>query len=148
MNKPVDIRNKKASFEFSFIDKYVAGMQLMGSEIKSIRESKANIGDAFCYIHNGELFVKNMHISEYNNAGSFGHAPLRDRKLLLTRKELKKIAENLKVKGISVIPIRLFINEKGFAKLELAVAKGKKIFDKRDSIKKRDVEREISRHHR
>jgi SsrA-binding protein len=118
---------------------------LKGSEIKSIREGKANINDAYCFVNRGEVYVKAMHISEYNNAGSFGHTPDADRKLLLTKKEIKKIMDALKNKGLTLIPLRLFINEKGFAKLEIALAKGKKIHDKRETIKKRDTEREIRR---
>jgi SsrA-binding protein len=145
MSSVIDIRNRKASFEFSFIDRYTAGIVLKGSEIKSIREGKANINDAHCFVNGGEVYVKAMHISEYNNAGSFGHIPTADRKLLLTKKEIKKIIDALKNKGLTIIPLRLFINEKGFAKLEIALSKGKKIHDKRETIKKRDTEREIRR---
>jgi len=145
MSTVIDIRNRRASFEFAFIDRYVAGIQLKGSEIKSIREGKAAINDAHCIIHNGELFVKGMHIAEYRNAGQFGHMPTADRKLLLTKNELKKLADALKNKGLTIIPLRLFINERGYAKLEIALAKGKKIHDKREVIKKRDSDREIRR---
>ena len=141
----IDIRNRKASFEFAFIDRYTAGIVLRGSEIKSIREGKANIHDAHCIINNGELFVKGMNISEYNNAGQYGHIPTAERKLLLTKKEIKKLADALKNKGLTIIPLRMFINEKGYAKLEIALAKGKKVHDKRETIKKRDTEREIRR---
>src|ERR1051326_2741422 len=145
MSAVVEIKNRKASFEFTFIDRFKAGIVLKGSEIKSIREGKANINDAYCFVNRGEVYVKAMHISEYNNAGSFGHTPDADRKLLLTKKEIKKIMDALKNKGLTLIPLRLFINEKGFAKLEIALAKGKKIHDKRETIKKRDTEREIRR---
>ena len=148
MNNSIDIRNRKASFEFSFIDRYTAGIVLKGSEIKSIREGKATIHEAYCFMHNGELFLKAMHIAEYKNAGQFGHIPTADRKLLLTKNELKKIGDVLKNKGLTIIPLKLFINEKGYAKVEIAIAKGKKIHDKRDSIKKRDTEREIRRNFR
>lgn len=148
MNATVDIRNRRASFEYTFIDRYTAGMVLRGSEIKSIREGKAAINDAHCVIHNGELFVKGMHIAEYRNAGAYGHLATSDRKLLLNKKELKDIAEALKNKGLTVIPLHLFLNKNGFAKLEIAVAKGKKTHDKRDTMKKRDSDREISREFR
>lgn len=142
----IDIRNRKASFEFSFLEKYISGIQLSGSEIKSIREGKANIAEAFCLFVNEELFVRNMNINEYKQGGIHNnHNPKRDRKLLLNRHELKKLSSKLIDKGLTVIPLRLFINENGFAKLEIALAKGKKLYDKRESIKKRDVEREISR---
>ncbi|MBI3502730.1 MAG: SsrA-binding protein SmpB [Bacteroidetes bacterium] len=145
MNNRVTITNKRASFEYAFINKYITGIILKGSEIKSIREGKATINDAYCFMNAGEMFVKGMHIAEYKNAGQFGHIPTADRKLLLTKNELKKIGEALKNKGLTIIPIRLFINEKGFAKLEIAVAKGKKIHDKREAIKKRETERELRR---
>lgn len=141
----INITNRRASFEFTFINRYTAGIQLKGSEIKSIREGKAGIHDAHCIIHHGEMFVKGMHIAEYRNAGQFGHMPTADRKLLLTKNELKKLADALKNKGLTIIPLRLFINDRGYAKLEIALAKGKKIHDKREVIKKRDSDREIRR---
>ncbi|HET7819687.1 MAG TPA: SsrA-binding protein SmpB [Bacteroidia bacterium] len=145
MSNTINIQNRRASFEYSFIDRYTAGIQLKGSEIKSIREGKATINDAHCVLHGRELFVKGMHIAEYKNAGSYGHLPTAERKLLLTKNELKKLALALNNKGLTIIPLKLFLNERGFAKLEIALAKGKKIHDKRDTIKKRDVEREIRR---
>ncbi|MEK6616258.1 MAG: SsrA-binding protein SmpB [Bacteroidota bacterium] len=148
MSNIIDIKNRRASFEFTFIDRYVAGIQLKGSEIKSIREGKAAINDAHCIIHNGEIFVKAMHIAEYKNAGQYGHLPTADRKLLLTKNELKKLSDAGKNKGLTIIPLRLFINERGFAKLEIALAKGKKIYDKREVIKKRDSDREVRRNFR
>lgn len=142
----IDIRNRKAGFEFSFIDKYIAGIQLKGSEIKSIRDGKANIAEAFCLFVNGELFVRNLTINEYKQGGLHNnHSPKRDRKLLLNHHELKKLSSKLIDKGLTVIPLRLFINEKGFAKLEIALAKGKKLYDKRESIKKREMDREMKR---
>jgi|ERR1043165_2679330 SsrA-binding protein len=141
----INIKNRQASFEYAFIDKYIAGIQLTGTEIKSIREGKANINDAFCVFNYDELFVRNMNISPYFN-GTYNNVPeKRDRKLLLNRQELSKLQGKLKDQGLTVIPLRLFINEKGFAKLEIALAKGKKLFDKRADIKKKDTEREISR---
>ena len=141
----INIKNKKASFEFSFIDKYIAGMQLTGTEIKSVRESKVNITDAFCVFINNELWVRNMHIAEYFEGTHYNHEPKRDRKLLLNKQELKKLSAKLKDKGLTIVPLRLFINDNGYAKLEIALAKGKKLFDKRESIKQKDTERELSR---
>ncbi|MBI4930300.1 MAG: SsrA-binding protein SmpB [Bacteroidetes bacterium] len=148
MTHIINIQNRRASFEYAFIDRYTAGIQLKGSEIKSIRGGKATINDAHCLIHNRELFVKGMHIAEYKNAGQYGHLPTADRKLLLTKNELRKLGDALKNKGLTIIPLRLFINERGFAKLEIALAKGKKIHDKRETIKKRDSDREIRRNFR
>jgi SsrA-binding protein len=141
----INIKNKKASFEYSFIDKYVAGIQLSGTEIKSIREGKANINDAFCVFINDELYIRNMHVAHYFNGTYNNVEEKRDRKLLLNKRELEKLQDKLKNQGLTIIPIRLFINQKGYAKLEIALAKGKKLFDKRDDIKKKDVEREMSR---
>jgi len=142
----INIKNRKANFEYSFLDKYVAGIQLTGTEIKSIRDGKANIAEAFCVINNNELFIRNMNISEYKQGGThYNHIPTRDRKLLLNKHELHKLSGKLKDKGLTIVPLHLFINEKGFAKLEIALAKGKKLYDKRQDIKKRDTEREIKR---
>jgi SsrA-binding protein len=141
----INIKNKKASFEYAFIDKYVAGIQLTGTEIKSIRESKSNINDAFCVFNRNELFIRNMHIAHYFNGTYNNVEEKRDRKLLLNKRELEKLQGKLKDQGLTIVPLRLFINEKGFAKLEIALAKGKKLYDKRDDIKKRDTEREMSR---
>lgn len=145
MSNTINIKNKRASFEFAFIDKYIAGLQLTGTEIKSIREGKANINDAFCVFMNDELFIRNMHIAHYFNGTYNNVEEKRDRKLLLNRQELKKLLDNLKDQGLTIIPLRLFISEKGYAKLEIALAKGKKLFDKREDIKKRDTEREMKR---
>ena len=144
MQSKINIKNRKASFEYQFIDTFTAGISLLGTEIKSIRNSKANISDAFCIFIENELFVKNLHIEEYSNGGTYNHTPKRDRKLLLNRQELNKMLGKVKEKGNSIIPIRLFINEKGKAKLEIALAKGKKIYDKRESIKAKDQKREIN----
>ena len=145
MSSKVNIKNRKASFEYQFIDKYVAGIMLLGTEIKSIRNNKANISDAHCVFIDNELFVKNLHIAEYSNVGQNNHKPKRQRKLLLNKQELGKMIGKVKEKGMSIIPIRLFINEKGKAKLEIALAKGKKIYDKRESIKEKDQKRDIAR---
>jgi len=141
----IHIKNRKASFEYAFIDKYIAGIQLTGPEIKSIRESKSNINDAFCVFMRNELFIRNMHIAHYFN-GTYNNVPeKRDRKLLLNKHELEKLQGKLKDQGLTIVPLRLFITEKGYAKLEIALAKGKKLFDKREDIKKRDTERETDR---
>ncbi|MEE2699984.1 MAG: SsrA-binding protein SmpB [Bacteroidota bacterium] len=145
MSEKVNIKNRKASFEYQFIDKYVAGIMLLGTEIKSIRNNKANISDAHCIFVEDELYVKNLHIAEYNNGGQNNHDPKRQRKLLLNRQELNKMLAKVKAKGMAIIPIRLFINEKGKAKLEISLAKGRKIYDKRESIKEKDQKRDIAR---
>ena|SRR6218665_1410703 len=141
----IDIRNRKASFEYTFIDKYLAGIQLTGTEIKSIREGKSNINEGFCVFQHNELFIRNMHIAHYFDGTYNNVEEKRDRKLLLNRSELKKLQNKLKDQGLTIIPLRLFINEKGFAKLEIALAKGKKLYDKREDLKKKDTEREMSR---
>jgi len=145
MSSKVNIKNRKASFEYQFIDKYIAGIMLLGTEIKSIRDNKASISDAHCIFIDNELFVKNLHIAEYSNGGKNNHEPKRQRKLLLNKQELSKMIGKVKEKGMAIIPIRLFINEKGIAKLEIALAKGKKIYDKRESIKEKDQKRDIAR---
>jgi SsrA-binding protein len=141
----IDIKNRKASFEYAFLDKYLAGMLLTGTEIKSIRAGKANINEGFCVFNRDELFIRNMHIAHYFNGTYNNVGEKRDRKLLLNRNELNKLQNKLKDQGLTIIPLRLFINEKGYAKLEIALAKGKKLFDKREDIKKKDIGREIDR---
>ncbi|NNM94762.1 MAG: SsrA-binding protein SmpB [Bacteroidia bacterium] len=142
--KEIHIKNRKASFEYSLLDRYTAGMQLKGTEIKSVREGKANISDAFCFFDNGELWVKGLHISPFSKAAFFNHEEVRNRKLLLHKKELKKI-NNSVTEGVTIVPLELFINKKGWAKLEIALAKGKKQFDKRETIKKRELQRKLGR---
>jgi SsrA-binding protein len=142
--KEINIKNRKASFEYSLLDHYTAGLQLKGTEIKSIRAGKAAISDAFCFLDKGELWVRGLHISEYEKASFFTHDPLRNRKLLLTKKELKKINSSFK-EGMAIVPLKLFINNKGWAKLEIALAKGKKVYDKRETIKRRELERTLGR---
>ena len=144
-DKVVNIKNRKAYFEFEIFEKYVAGIKLMGSEIKSIRAGKASIGEGYCYFKKGELWVKKIHIAEYAPAAHYAHEPLRDRKLLLTKKEIQKLENKVKEKGLTVIPLRIFINERGYAKLEIGLAKGKKLHDKRESIKRKDAQREMER---
>ena len=145
LSNTINIENRKAKFDYQFLDKLVAGMVLRGTEIKSIRTGKAGLADSYCYFKNDELFVRNLHISEYEDASFYQHEALRERKLLLSRQELNKLSRKVKDQGLTIIPIRLFVNDKGFAKMEIALAKGKKEFDKRDDIKKRDVEREMNR---
>jgi len=143
--KNINIKNKKASFEFELLDFYTAGIILTGTEIKSIRHGKANLSDSYCVFEQNELFVKNLHISEYTYGTHYNHEPKRDRKLLLNRQELNKLDKKLKEKGLTIVPVRLFIDDKGLAKLEIALAKGKKIYDKRQDLKKKDDKREMDR---
>ena len=145
MSSKINIKNRKANFEYQFIATFVAGISLLGTEIKSIRDNKANISDAHCVFIDDELFVRNLHIAEYPNGGYINHEPKRERKLLLNRQELNKMLGKVKEKGNSIIPIRLFINEKGKAKLAIALAKGKKVYDKRESIKDKDQKRDMDR---
>lgn len=140
----IGVKNRKASFEYELLEEFDAGIKLVGSEIKSIRLGNVSISDAYCYISNGEVFIKNMHISELKNAPQ-QHEPLRERKLLLTKKEINKIALKLKNKGLTLVPTYLYGNKKGLAKLKISLAKGKKLFDKRESIKQKDIERDIKR---
>ncbi len=141
----ITIRNKKASHDYEFIDKYIAGIKLTGTEIKSIRAGKATLTDSFCTFRDGELFIKGMHISEYWWGNLNNHDPLRERKLLLKGRELKKIERKVKEAGLTIIVIKVFINEKGLAKAEIAVSKGKKEYDKRETLKRKDSERELDR---
>ena len=141
----INIKNKRASFEFHILERFEAGMQLTGTEIKSIRMSKANITDAYCFIQQDELFVTNLHIAPYEKGGHFNHEPLRTRKLLLKRSELDKISKKLKNQGITLIPLRLYLSESGYAKLEIGLAQGKKLYDKREDLKKKDAKRDIDR---
>lgn len=143
--KAVTIRNKKASFEFNFLATYKAGIMLTGTEVKAIRSGKASLNDAYCVFMNEELWIKNMHISEYSHGSYNNHEPKRLRKLLLNKAELVKLLSKMKEKGNTIIPVQLFFNERGIAKIEIALARGKKMFDKREDIKKRDVEREMNR---
>ncbi|MBL8002890.1 MAG: SsrA-binding protein SmpB [Flavobacteriales bacterium] len=141
----VEIKNRKASFEYHLLDAFTCGIQLMGSEIKSIRGGQASINEAFCAFVGDELVVRNMTIEPYANAKHYAHEPKRDRKLLLHRTELNKLQRKLKDQGMTVVPVRLFIDTNGRAKLDIALAKGKKLYDKRESIKARDVQRDIDR---
>lgn len=145
MNKTIEIKNKKASYQYFLVEELTAGIQLTGTEIKSIRMGKANIGDAFCVFKGDELFVRDMHVAIYTQGTIYNHEPKRDRKLLLTRRELKKLQGKVNEKGFTIIPTLLFINEKGLAKLNIALAKGKHYYDKRETIKKKDIKRDIDR---
>lgn len=145
MSTNVNIKNKRARFEYDLLDVYTAGMVLQGSEIKSIRQSKASIAEGYCAFEGDELFILNMNIAEYEKGGYANHAPTRKRKLLLNRQELEKIRKKLKDTGITVVPLRLFIGSAGYAKLEIALAKGKKLFDKREDLKQKDMKRSIDR---
>lgn len=141
----VDIRNKRATFDYIVLDLYTAGIVLTGTEIKSIRAGKAGLVDTFCYIHNGEVWVKNMYVAEYDR-GSYGnHLPRRDRKLLLNRREIRALAEATKAPGFTLVPLRLFINDDGRAKVDVALCRGKKEFDKRASLREKDDRREMDR---
>ena len=143
--KEINIRNKKASFEYEFIEEFVAGIQLQGTEIKSIRLGQASIQEGYCAFKQGELFIFNMDISPYEQASFSNHEPKRPRKLLLNRKEIDKLKKKKKDVGLTIIPLKLFINKNGFAKLSIALARGKKLFDKRESLKEKDHKRQIDR---
>jgi SsrA-binding protein len=141
----VNIRNKKARFEYHLMDEFTAGMCLCGTEIKSIRLSKASILEAYCVVVRGEVFIRNMHITEYENGSFYNHKPRSDRKLLLNRKEINKIEKFLQVKGNTLIPLKMYISEKGWVKLQIACALGKKLHDKRQDMKEKDAKMEMSR---
>lgn len=145
MAEDLYIKNKKAYFEYHVLDEYVAGIKLLGTEIKSIREGKANVNDAFCTFIGSQLYVRNLHISEYSHGSFYNHEAKRDRVLLLNKKELKKLQTRTEEKGFTVIPLALYISERGFAKLKIGLAQGKKIYDKRETMKERDVKVEMDR---
>ncbi|TDN88763.1 SsrA-binding protein [Salegentibacter sp. 24] len=141
----INIKNRKARFEYEILDKYVAGIKLAGTEIKAIRQGKASIAESFCEFQNHELFVINMHVEEYSHATHFNHNPKSERKLLLQRRELRKLEKEVKNSGLTIIPLRLFINDRGLAKMQISLAKGKKLYDKRDTIKDRESKRKLDR---
>ena len=146
VQKNISIKNKRARFEYELMDKFTAGIVLGGTEIKSIREGKASISESFCEFNDREeLFIINMHVDEYSHGSHYNHAPRAERKLLLNKKELKKLHKEVKASGLTIIPLNLFINDRGLAKLNIALAKGKKLFDKRDTIKDRDNKRNLDR---
>ncbi|MBT1695833.1 SsrA-binding protein SmpB [Fulvivirgaceae bacterium PWU4] len=141
----INIRNRQAGFEYELLDKYVAGIVLTGTEIKSIREGKVNLQDGYCYINNGEMFVKGVNITPYAQGTHYNHEATRERKLLLKRSEIRKMEGKIEEKGLTLVPVRLFINDRGFAKMEIAVGRGKKLHDKRNSIKEREAKRELDK---
>ena len=145
MSSKIDIKNKKAKFEYEFLETYTAGLQLYGTEIKSIRNNKASITEAYAVMIKNELFLRNMYIADYENGSHYNHESKRDRKLLLNKIELLKINKKLKNKGLTIVPIKLFISNNGWAKINIALAKGKKIHDKREDLKSKDAQREIDR---
>ena len=141
----MELSNRKAYYEYSFESKYIAGIVLQGTEIKSLRAGKASFNDSYCMFDRGELYVKSLHISEYAFGTYTNHEPLQERKLLLTKRELKKLESKIKEKGYSIIPLKIFLSEKGLAKVEIGLGKGKKSYDKRESIKERETDRDIKR---
>lgn len=141
----IEIKNKRATFDYELVETFTAGLVLYGTEIKSIREGKASLVDAFCYFISGELWVKNMHIAEYRLGSYSNHSAMRDRKLLLQKRELQKLQRKTKERGLTIAALRMFIDEHGRAKLDIALARGKKAYDKRDSIKEKDLRREQER---
>ncbi len=144
-NNYINIVNRRARFEYQLFDKYVGGIILKGTEIKSLRLGKANIKEAYCIIDEGEIYIRNMHIAEYGNASFYQHKPKADRKLLLNRKEINKLDKKMKSKGFTIVPLRIFINDKGLAKVEIALAQGKKLYDKRQDLKEKDDKRTMDR---
>ncbi len=143
--KKVNIKNRRASHEYQFLDTFTAGMVLQGTEIKSIRQGKVNMQEAYCYFKEGELFVKQMHITPYAQGNIYNHVSDRERKLLLQKRELRKLKEKSEEKGLTIIPVRLFVSDKGYAKLDIALGKGKKLYDKREDLKEKDTKRELAR---
>ena len=139
------IQNRKSSFEYFILERLIAGIQLTGTEVKSLRDTRASISEAFCHISNGEIFIKNMHISEYRQIKHTNHDPLRERKLLLNRKEINKLSKSMKEKGLTIIPLAVKLTDTGFIKIEIGLAKGKKSYDKRESIKEKDIKREMEK---
>jgi SsrA-binding protein len=148
LQQNINIKNKRAGFDYEFIDKFIAGMVLMGTEIKSIRAGKVSMNDSYCFFEAGELYIKNLSISEYEYGTRYNHEVRRERKLLLSRRELNKLDRKVRETGLTIVPTRLFINEKGLAKLEIALARGKATYDKRQSLKEKDARREMDREHK
>ena len=142
----MSISNRSAYHEFFIEDKYDAGLVLTGTEVKSLRAGRASFNDSYCYFHKGELWIKSLHIAEYSHGTANNHDPIRERKLLLQKKELRKMETKMKEKGYTIVPLKIFFNEKGLAKMEIGLGKGKKLYDKRESIKQRDTDREMKRY--
>lgn len=139
-------KNKKAYFEYFILDKFTAGIKLVGSEVKSIRAGKVSIVEAYCYINNGEIFIKGMHVSEHKEGGKYNnHQPIRDRKLLMNKKEIIKLSENISQKGLTIVPLEVMLSSTGFIKVEIGLAKGKHLYDKRNTLKENDLKRETER---
>jgi SsrA-binding protein len=138
-------KNKKATFEYEIIQKITAGIQLFGSEVKSIRNHKVSISESYCYIKGGEMYIRGMHISEYKQSGNYdNHDPIRERKLLLNKIEINKLKDGIEQRGLTIIPISVIIDDRGLIKIEIALSRGKKVHDKRNDIKKRDIERDLN----
>jgi SsrA-binding protein len=142
----MELRNKSATFEYFIEDKFDAGMVLTGTEVKSLRDGRVSFNDSYCLIDRGEMYVKGLHIAHYSFGSYSNHPPVRDRKLLLKKKEISRITQKMKDKGFTIIPLKIYFNERGFAKIQIGLAKGKKLHDKRDSIKQRETDREIKRY--
>jgi SsrA-binding protein len=142
----MEIKNRSAYYEFFIDDTFTAGLMLKGTEVKSLRTGKASFNDSYCILNKGELFLRSLHIAEYSHGTVNNHDPIRERKLLLNRKEIKKLESKTKEKGYTIVPLRIFFNEKNLAKIEIGLARGKKMHDKRDTIKQRDTDREIKRY--
>lgn len=145
IQQKISIKNRRASFDYSLLETFTAGIVLFGTEIKAIREGKASLVDSFCYFRNNEIFVRNLNISIYTEGNLYNHEPTRERKLLLNKQELNKLYKKLQDKGLTLIPTLLFTSDSGYAKLEIALAKGKKLFDKRDDMKTKDIDRDLKR---
>jgi SsrA-binding protein len=144
--KNVEIKNRKATFEYEFVDTYEAGIILTGTEVKSVKKAQVNLSDAYCQFNSGELWIENLYIKEYDFGGThFNHVAKKSRKLLLHRKELKKLERGVSEKGFTIVPYRLYVNDRGFIKVEIALARGKKSFDKRNSIREKDISRDMDR---
>ncbi|MDA9103384.1 MAG: SsrA-binding protein SmpB [Flavobacteriales bacterium] len=145
MVKTVEIKNKRAKFDYEWLDTYTAGIQLLGTEVKSVRMGKASIAEGYCYIKDSELYIKNMNISEWSHGNLNNHDPIRERKLLLSKREIEKISKSLIDQGVTIVPTKMYISEKGWIKMNIAVARGKKNYDKRQSLKDKDAKRDLAR---
>lgn len=143
MQKQINIRNKKAKFNYEILDKFEAGIVLYGTEIKSIRAGKANISESFCQVVDGQVYIVNMNIDEYKFGSYYNHSPRRERKLLLHKREIKKLSKAVNQEGLTIVPLKLYLNSRGLAKVQIALAKGKKLYDKRESLKKKDSDRRL-----
>lgn len=142
----VIIKNRKAYFEYQILEKFIAGIKLVGTEIKSIRDAKTSIVEAYCFIKDGEIFIKGMHVTEHKESSKhYNHEPVRDRKLLMNKKEIIKLDENIQQKGLTIVPLAIILSDTGFVKVEIGLAKGKHTYDKRESIKEKDIKRDLER---